>query len=187
MQEEEGDGGRGGGGGEFIGWKEGSFVLLRFVLGHWRPGTGLEKYHSPAANAKVSPKACNWEQPLVGSPYLGEGCLQTAAAHTGLRDIKGHVMVPGPPPPRGDPYSASPGAGCSLSWEVQMCPCRLPSDPGLKESLHAPVPSPLSNNTHPQAIVHFPCHPLQSPAVPMNLGWLSPPTQSATPGPCHVS
>ena len=61
VQEEEGDGGRGGG--EFISRREGSFVLLRFMLGHWRPGTGLEKYHSPAANAKVSPKACNWEQP----------------------------------------------------------------------------------------------------------------------------
>ena len=74
-------------------------------------------------------------------------------------------MVPGPPPhpTRGDPYSASPGAGCSLSWEVQMFPCRPPSDPGLKEPLPAPVPSPLPNNTHPQAVVHFPLPPPTEP------------------------
>ena len=46
MQEEEkGHGGEGGreGGEEFIGGKEGCFVLLRFELGHWRPETHLEK------------------------------------------------------------------------------------------------------------------------------------------------
>ena len=45
MQEEEkGHGGEGGrGGGEFIGGKAGCFVLLRFVLGHLRPETHLEK------------------------------------------------------------------------------------------------------------------------------------------------
>ena len=44
-----------------------------------------------------------------------------------------------PTHPKGVPYSASPGTGWSLSWEVHMCHCRPPSDPDLKERLPGPA------------------------------------------------
>ena len=69
--------------------------------------------------------------------------------------IRDHAMEPKPsthiptPSPREKHYSESPGTGCSLSWEVQMCPYRASNDPDLKEHLPTPVPSPLPINTHP--------------------------------------
>ena len=89
-------------------------------------------------------------------------------------------------PPEGTPIQhplgqAAPCPGKSRCFPVGPLVTQVSRNPSLPQS---PLPSPTTHPPKPSST--SPSHPPQSPAVPMNLGWLSPPTQSATPGPCHV-
>ena len=90
----------------------------------------------------------------MGSHCLSEGCLQTAVAHTGLGDVKGHVMVPGPPLPtplEGTPIQyplgkAAPCPGKSRCVPVGPLVTHVSRNPSLPQS---PLPSPTTHPPHP--------------------------------------